>query len=50
MLRSRLLLSAMAVVCLSAMLHADEPSHVKVALVPEVRNLPPVRRSGWPSG
>ena len=41
MLRSRLLLSAIAVVCLSATLHADEPSHVKVALIPEVRTIAP---------
>ncbi|MEA2491493.1 MAG: hypothetical protein QOH21_3285, partial [Acidobacteriota bacterium] len=41
MLRSRLLLSTITVVCLSATLHADEPSHVKVALVPEVRTIAP---------
>lgn len=41
MLRPRLLLSAIAVVCLSATLRADEPSHVKVSLIPEVRTVAP---------
>lgn len=41
MLRPKLLLSAIAVVCLSATLHAGEPSHVKVALIPEVRTIAP---------
>jgi thiol:disulfide interchange protein/DsbC/DsbD-like thiol-disulfide interchange protein len=41
MLRSRLLLSAIAVVCLSATVYADEPSHVKAALIPEVRTIAP---------
>lgn len=41
MLRPRLFLSAIAVVCLSATLHAGEPSHVKVALIPEVRTIAP---------
>jgi len=41
MLRPRLFLSAIAVVCLSATLRADEPSHVKVALIPEVRTIAP---------
>ena len=39
MRRARLFLSAIAVVCLSATVHADEPSHVKVALIPEVRTI-----------
>lgn len=41
MLRPRLFLSAIALICLSATLHADEPSHVKVALIPEVRTIAP---------
>ncbi|HEX6097709.1 MAG TPA: thioredoxin family protein [Thermoanaerobaculia bacterium] len=41
MLRTRLFLSAIALVCLSAAVHADEPSHVKVALIPEVRTIAP---------
>jgi thiol:disulfide interchange protein/DsbC/DsbD-like thiol-disulfide interchange protein len=41
MLRPRLFLSAIAVVCLSATLRADEPSHVKVSLIPEVRTIAP---------
>lgn len=41
MLRTRLLLSAIALVCLSAILVADEPSHVKVSLIPEVRTIAP---------
>ncbi len=41
MLRPKLFLSAIAVVCLSAIVHADEPSHVKVALIPEVRTVAP---------
>ncbi len=41
MLRSKLFLSVIAVVCLSAAIHADEPSHVKVALIPEVRTIAP---------
>src|SRR5215212_4611946 len=41
MLRPRLFLSAIAAVCMSATLHADEPSHVKVALIPEVRTIAP---------
>jgi thiol:disulfide interchange protein/DsbC/DsbD-like thiol-disulfide interchange protein len=41
MLRPRLLLSAVALVCLSATLHAGEPSHVKVALIPEARTIAP---------
>ncbi|HYC58048.1 MAG TPA: thioredoxin family protein [Thermoanaerobaculia bacterium] len=39
MLRPRLFLSAIALVCLSATLAADEPSHVKVSLIPEVRTI-----------
>lgn len=39
--RPRLLLSFLAVVCLSATLHADEQSHVKVSLIPEVRTIAP---------
>ena len=34
-------LSAVALVCLSATLHAGEASHVKVALIPEVRTIAP---------
>jgi DsbC/DsbD-like thiol-disulfide interchange protein len=41
MLRPRLFLSAVALVCWSAALAADEPSHVKVSLVPEVRTIAP---------
>ncbi|HYK05886.1 MAG TPA: thioredoxin family protein [Thermoanaerobaculia bacterium] len=41
MLRPRLFLSAIALVCLSATLTADEPSHVKVSLMPEVRTIAP---------
>lgn len=41
MLRSRLFLFALAVVCSSATLHAGEPSHVKVTLIPEVRTIVP---------
>src|SRR5687768_7062458 len=41
MLRPRLLLSTIALVCLSATLTADEPSHVKVSLIPEVRTIAP---------
>jgi thiol:disulfide interchange protein/DsbC/DsbD-like thiol-disulfide interchange protein len=41
MLRSRLFLSAIALVCLSATLAADEPSHVQVSLIPEVRTIAP---------
>src|SRR5215212_5326484 len=41
MLRPRLFLSAIAAVCLSATLHADEPSHVSVSLIPEVRTIAP---------
>lgn len=41
MFRPRLLFSALAVLCLSAALHADEPSHVKVTLIPEARTLAP---------
>lgn len=41
MLRTKLFLSALALVCLSATLHADEPSHVNVALIPEVRTIAP---------
>jgi thiol:disulfide interchange protein len=41
MLRTRLLFSAIAVVCLSAAIHADEPSHVRVSLIPEVRTIAP---------
>jgi thiol:disulfide interchange protein/DsbC/DsbD-like thiol-disulfide interchange protein len=37
----RLFLSAIALVCLSATLAADEPSHVKVSLIPEVRTIAP---------
>lgn len=37
----RLFLSAVAVVSLSAAVRADEPSHVKVALIPEVRTIAP---------
>ncbi len=39
--RPRLFLSAIAVVCLSATLHAGEPSHVKAALIPEARTIAP---------
>src|SRR5688572_4306381 len=41
MLRPRLFLFAIALVCLSATLRADEPSHVKVSLIPEVRTIAP---------
>lgn len=41
MLRPRLFLAAIALVCLSATLAADEPSHVKVSLIPEVRTIAP---------
>jgi thiol:disulfide interchange protein/DsbC/DsbD-like thiol-disulfide interchange protein len=41
MLRPRLFLSAIALVCLSATLAAGEPSHVKVSLIPEVRTIAP---------
>src|SRR5687768_5708143 len=41
MLRTRLLLSAIAVFCLCATLRADEPSHVKASLIPEVRTIAP---------
>src|SRR5687767_8190803 len=41
MLRPRLLLFAIAVVCLPAALHAGEPSHVKAALIPELRTIAP---------
>jgi thiol:disulfide interchange protein DsbD len=41
MLRPRLLLSAIALVCLSATIAADEPSHVGVSLIPEVRTIAP---------
>lgn len=41
MLRTRLFLCAVAVVCLSATLRAEEPSHVKAALVSEVRTIAP---------
>jgi len=37
----RLFLAAMAVVCCSATVRAEEPSHVKVALIPEVRTIAP---------
>ena len=40
-LRPNLILFALAVVCLSATVRADEPSHVKVALIPEVRTIAP---------
>jgi thiol:disulfide interchange protein/DsbC/DsbD-like thiol-disulfide interchange protein len=39
MLRPRLFLAAIALVCLSAPLAADEPSHVKVSLIPDVRTI-----------
>ena len=41
MLRPGLFLTAIALVCLSATLHAGEPSHVNVALIPEVRTIAP---------
>jgi thiol:disulfide interchange protein/DsbC/DsbD-like thiol-disulfide interchange protein len=41
MLRPRLLLFATALFCLSPALRADEPSHVRVSLIPEVRTIAP---------
>ena len=41
MLRPRLFLFAMALVCWSAAVAADEPSHVKASLIPEVRTIAP---------
>ena len=41
MLRPKLFLFAIPLFCLSATLRANEPSHVKVALIPEVRTIAP---------
>src|SRR5688572_31390115 len=41
MLRPRLFLFAIALLCLSAILRAGEPPHVKVSLIPEVRTVAP---------
>lgn len=41
MLRPRLVLFAIVLFCFAATLRADEPSHVKVTLVPEVRTIAP---------
>ena len=41
MLRPRRFLFAVVLVCLSAIVVAEEPSHVKVSLIPEVRTIAP---------